>query len=100
MAKAVCQRYRFATVVTSNSAHRHGGNHEVSAENTGRTRIKKACTRQALVMPGEGSDQLPATIIFSISTEPVRMLLRISRSLPTATICLNMSFMLPAMVTS
>ncbi len=44
--------------------------------------------------------QLPATIIFSINTEPVRMLLRSSRSLPTATICLNMSRMLPAMVTS
>lgn len=45
-------------------------------------------------------NQLPATIIFSISTEPVRMLLRSSRSLPTATICLNISRMLPAMVTS
>ncbi|OSN20372.1 hypothetical protein BV330_01593 [Pseudomonas syringae pv. actinidiae] len=44
--------------------------------------------------------QLPATVMRSIRTEPVRMLLRSSRSLPTATICLNMSRILPAMVTS
>lgn len=46
------------------------------------------------------ADQLPATIMRSINTEPVRMLLRSSRSLPTATICLNISRMFPAIVTS
>ncbi|MNQ62716.1 hypothetical protein D3C85_770720 [compost metagenome] len=44
--------------------------------------------------------QLPATVIFSISTEPVRMLPRSSRSLPTASTWRNMSLRLPAMVTS
>ncbi len=64
----------------------------------------KANAALARVQSGAGltrqADQLPATVIRSMSTEPVRMLLRSSRSLPTATICLNMSRMLPAMVTS
>ncbi len=42
----------------------------------------------------------PATVMRSISTEPVRTLPRVSTSQPTATIWRNMSRRLPAMVTS
>jgi len=93
VANAGCQKYRFATVVTSGSSLR-------LQRKIASTRAKKGLHEAGLGDAGRRENQLPATIIFSINTEPVRMLLRISRSLPTATICLNMSFMLPAMVTS
>lgn len=44
--------------------------------------------------------QAPATTIFSIRMEPVCLVPRTSTSLPTATICASISFILPAMVIS
>jgi len=55
--------------------------------------VKQRCLRSADV-------QLPATVIDSIRIEPVRMLPRMSTSLPTATRPRNMSFRLPATVIS
>ncbi len=45
-------------------------------------------------------DQDPARVMFSIRIEPVRILPHRSTSLPTATICRNMSRMFPAIVIS
>ena len=44
--------------------------------------------------------QAPAIIMWSTSTEPVRVLPRMSTSLPTATMPMNISFRLPATVIS
>jgi len=44
--------------------------------------------------------QLPATVMFPISIEPLRILPRVSTSLPTALMRWNMSLRLPAMVIS
>ncbi len=45
-------------------------------------------------------NQLPATVILSIKIDPVSLVPRIKVSAPIATICMKISFMLPAIVIS